>query len=73
MALWQTKEGNFQYGRTGTGIAAIISGILLLFINHWIGFNTIMTTLAGGGIPILHIAAGVLMMWRDVGREGLTV
>ena len=62
----------FQYGRAETGMAAIISGVVLLFINYMIGFNTVMITLAGGGIPILHIVMGAMMIWRDA-KKGVNV
>jgi hypothetical protein len=54
----------FSFGQQGAGIAVIIAGFLLLFINYIIGFNTILTTAAGGGIPLLHILMGILMLWR---------
>jgi hypothetical protein len=53
----------FEGGKEDVGFILIVAGFILLFVNYWIGFNTSMATLAGGGIPILHIILGGMWLW----------
>jgi len=55
----------FGGGQQEAGFYMIAAGIILLFINYVIGFNTVLSTVAGGVIPILMIFIGAGMLWRD--------
>jgi len=48
-----------------TGKILVLLGGFFLFINYWVGFNTILSVFAGGIIPILFIIVGILVMWND--------
>jgi len=43
----------------------ILIGGLFLFLNVVLGWNSTLFTVAGGVIPVLFIAIGVLQMWKD--------
>jgi len=55
----------FEGGQQEIGFYMLVLGFILLFVNYQIGFNDVMSTAAGGGIPILHIIIGLGVMWRD--------
>lgn len=48
-----------------SGPIMILLGGLFLFINSFIGFNNVLSTFAGGMIPVLFIVVGILIMWTD--------
>jgi len=56
--------GVFAFGQRNSGVALLITGGLLAFINVIIGLN-----LLGGVIPILFIVMGVLIQWRNHRKE----
>ena len=41
-------------------VILVIIGFILLFLNLWIGFNTVLSGLAGGFIPIMFIPIGIM-------------
>jgi len=48
-----------------TGSILLVLGGLILFINVWVGFQTVIGTAAGGIIPVLFIVAGIICMWQE--------
>ena len=58
----------FSFGQRGTGIALTVTGGMTIFISSYIGFNTTMSTVAGGVLPILMILIGIMVMFRNYGR-----
>jgi hypothetical protein len=60
----------FSFGRRETYLSAILLGVLLLFLDIYIGFPTVWNALASGVFPVLIIFIGVLMMIRDRGMSG---
>jgi hypothetical protein len=55
----------FSFGRRETYMAVFAIGILLLFMNFYIGIETVWSALAGGAFPIILIFFGILMLVRD--------
>jgi len=47
----------------------VLIGGLFLFLNIVVGWNSTLFTVAGGAIPVLFIAVGVLQMWKDSRRK----
>lgn len=62
----------FSFDRKNTYMAIFLIGFILLFINIWIGIETIWTALAAGFFPILMIFFGILMLIRDRGYSGVS-
>lgn len=60
----------FSFGRRETYMSALLLGVLLLFLDIYIGFPTVWNALASGFFPILIIFIGILMMIRDRGMWG---
>ena len=54
----------FGFDQRNSGVGIIITGGILLFINSVIGLSVIGTV-----IPILFIAFGILVQWRNQRRE----
>ena len=59
----------FSFGQRGSGIALTVTGGMTIFINSFIGFNTVLSTAAGGFLPVLFIAIGIMTMWINAGRD----
>jgi len=59
----------FESDKNNSGLYMILLGFMFLFINFIIGFNTTLSAVAGGGIPILHIFAGILLSIRNMRRK----
>ena len=55
--------GFFYADYRDRGIVMILMGGLLLFFNYMIGFNTTLTYVAGGAIPVLLIVVGVIVSY----------
>jgi hypothetical protein len=53
-------------------MAIFLIGFILLFINIWIGIETIWTALSAGFFPIIMIFFGILMLVRDRGYSGVS-
>ena len=51
-------------------MSALLIGVLLLFMNLYLGFNTVWAGLAAGGFPIIIIFLAILMLVRDRGMFG---
>lgn len=47
----------------------IIIGGIFLFINIVLGWQNTLFTVAGGAIPMLFIAVGIISMWVDKRRK----
>jgi len=60
----------FSFGRRETYMSALLIGVLLLFMNIYLGFNTVWAGLAGDGFPIIIIFLAILMLVRDRGIFG---
>jgi hypothetical protein len=60
----------FSFGRRETYMSVFAIGFILLFVNIYIGLNTVWTAVAGGFIPIMLIFFGILMLIRDRGYVG---
>ena len=60
----------FSFGRRESFMSALLVGILLLFLDLYIGFPTIWNALASGFFPVLIIFIGILMLIRDRGLYG---
>jgi hypothetical protein len=58
--------GLFSFGQRNTGVAMLVTGGILLFINFIIGLNVI-----GATIPILFIVLGILVQWRNHRKEAV--
>lgn len=56
--------GLFAFGQRNSGVALLITGGLLAFINTIIGIN-----LMGATIPALFVVMGVLVQWRNHRKE----
>jgi hypothetical protein len=61
----------FSFDRRDSYMAMFLAGFFLLFLNYYIGFNTVMSIAAGGAIPIMMIVFGILMLIRDRYRFGM--
>jgi hypothetical protein len=61
----------FSFNRRDSFMAMFLAGFFLLFLNYFIGFNTVMSVAAGGAIPIMMILFGILMLIRDRYRFGV--
>jgi hypothetical protein len=62
----------FSFDRKNTYMAIFLIGFILLFINIWIGIETIWTALSAGFFPIIMIFFGILMLVRDRGYSGVS-
>jgi hypothetical protein len=72
MITWFIMVGCFfSFNRRDSYMAMFLAGFLLLIINYYIGFNTVMATVSGGAIPIMMIFFGILMLIRDRYRFGV--
>jgi hypothetical protein len=60
----------FSFGRRETYISVMLLGVLLLFLDIYIGFPSFMNMLFAGMFPILLIFIGILMLVRDRGLFG---
>jgi hypothetical protein len=60
----------FSFDRRDSYIIMFIIGFLLLFINYYIGFSTIIAASSGIAIPIIIIVFGILMLVRDRDKYG---
>lgn len=60
----------FSFGRRESYMSAILLGVLLIFLDLYIGFPTVWNALAAGFFPVLIIFIGVLMLIRDRGMFG---
>ena len=58
--------GCMTLDQRGAGVTLIIVGFICLFLSYWIGFNTVLSGIAGGVIPIIFIALGFMVAWSDV-------
>jgi hypothetical protein len=58
----------FSVERRDSYMAMFMAGFILLFVNYYIGFNTVMSFAAGGAIPVMMIVFGILMLIRDRAR-----
>jgi len=56
--------GFFSFGQRNAGVSLIVTGGVLIFINSVIGLSFIGVT-----IPIVFIAFGILVMWRNHRKE----
>jgi len=61
----------FSFDRRDSYMIMFIIGFLLLFINYYIGFSTIIAATSGVAIPVLIIIFGILMLVRDRGKYGV--
>jgi hypothetical protein len=61
----------FSFERRDSFMAMFLAGFFLLFLNYYIGFNTVMAIASGGAIPIMMILFGILMLIRDRYRFGM--
>ena len=59
----------FSFGQRGAGIALIVTGGMSVFITSYVNFNTAFETVAAGAIPVLMIIVGIMIAWRNVGRD----
>lgn len=62
----------FSFGQRGAGISLILTGSMFLFINSIIGFGNHLSTVAGGVIPVLFVIVGVLVIWKNSRKEGIS-
>lgn len=49
--------------KENAGFILMMFGVLCMFISYVIGFNTVMSTVAGGVLPMVMIVVGVLSIW----------
>ena len=61
--------GFFYADQRDAGKILILMGGLMLFLNIWIGFNSLIVTLAGGVVPVLFIIAGLMSIWKDSNKK----
>ena len=59
----------FYADERDSGKILMVAGVIMLFLNIFIGFNSLTQTLAGGAIPVLFIVVGLLVIWRDSQRK----
>jgi hypothetical protein len=60
----------FMTDRKNTYMSVFAIGFILLFVNFYIGIETVWSGIAGGFWPILLIFFGILMLVRDRGYSG---
>ena len=49
--------------KENAGFILMMFGVLCMFISYIIGFNTVMSTIAGGVLPMVMIVVGALSIW----------
>jgi hypothetical protein len=62
----------FSFGRRETYMAVFAIGFISLFVNYYIGIETVWSALAGGVFPVILIFFGILMLVRDRGYSGVS-
>lgn len=60
----------FSFGRRETYMSMLLLGVLLIFLDVYIGFPTVWNTLASGMFCVIIIFLGILMLVRDRGMYG---
>lgn len=60
----------FSFGRRETYMSMLLLGVLLIFLDVYIGFPTVWNTLASGVFPVIIIFLAILMLIRDRGGWG---
>ena len=61
--------GCYYADERDVGKILVLLGGMFLFINVWLGFNTTLLTVAGGALPLLFIAVGLLVIWGDSNKK----
>ena len=61
--------GMFYADQQDAGKVLVLLGGIFLFLNIVVGFNSYISTLAGGALPILMVVVGILVMWRDSNKK----
>jgi len=70
VAMFLFLIAGFYYAdQQDAGKILILMGGLMLFLNIWIGFNSLIVTMAGGVIPVLFIIAGLMSLWSGSNRK----
>lgn len=56
--------GMYYADEEDSGVILILIGGLFIFINSFVGFNTVLSVVFGGGIPALFIIVGIVVTWN---------